>query len=143
MKKIITTLVLAFTLFSCSKSEDAVQEDLIVGKWKITAQTRQNGVNGTPTDIMDQCTTLDLYTYNSNKTATAVINTYSTSTSKCVAEPVINATWANIGNGVYSLTFAGDNVPQTSTVTFSNNNKTMNETVLDGTYILKTTYAKQ
>lgn len=143
MKKIITTLVLAITLFSCSKTEDSVQEDLIVGKWKITAATIQDGATGTPEDFTDQCTSLNLYTYNSNKSVTALINNYSTTTSKCVANPVINATWANIGNGVYSLTFAGDNVPQTSTIAFSNSNKTMNETVLDGNYILKTTYARQ
>ncbi len=157
MKKIILAVaVLVVTFVSCSKDEETTQaptpvatNDLIVGSWKQTAETIQNGATGTPTNHMTgQCDTSIIYEFQGNagaKTGNSYLTDYNYVAPNCVVVPrAFNNIWTNDGNNIYRFVYgSGANNSIQVTLNFSNNNNTMLMTTNDANYIIKGTYSRQ
>lgn len=143
MKKTFLLLLLAISI-SCSKSDSGTTPtNKIVGKWKEVESTIQTGINGTPSNHLQNCATLPVYDFiqysdGKNGTVSWSAYNYDNNTSSCAFIGQRNSTWSDLGTDTYTL---GNEEP--NNVIFSNNNATMTISTNDGIYIIKTKYSKQ
>jgi len=63
MKKLIMLFIVAATMFSCSDDDDTKEENVLIGKWKLTQITSFDATVYTPEESENV-----YYTFNSNKT---------------------------------------------------------------------------
>lgn len=156
MKKLVFISVLSimlFSTFSCS-SDDATTEpvaqnfDAIIGTWKLTAKTRQQGSNA-PVNDLENCETLNTYVFTGSanvKNGNGTVTLFSQNSNfACVQSGVYAYDWENIGNFIYNFkqTISGQVYVEAITVNFSNENKIMKFTTVDGPYTFVQTFAKQ
>ena len=151
MKKIYVMLgiVALLVTFSCSKSETAAPTpsvDKIVGKWKITSETSQNGINGTPKAYNNPCRNNIIHTFTATTSTTGFwsytpfsqVNGICQQTS-ISSTPIV---WINLGNNTYQIKYTGGDINETFEFTADGN--TMIETDVSGSpTIYKTTYVRQ
>lgn len=142
MKKAVLIMLIAIT-FSCSSSDSGTSTNKIVGNWKKIASTIQTGVNGTPTNNLDNCATNSTYSFvqssnGLNGTATWIDYSYDSGSGNCISNGQQSTNWSDLGSNTYTL---GSTDP--NTVIFTNNNRTMSVSANDNIYIIKDTYSKQ
>lgn len=144
MKKLILTMLIAFSLISCSKSDDGPSVNKIVGKWVIITSTIQNGSTGNPENNLDNCEINRVYTYTQNSDGKTGVYQFLDSyedpnTLNCMYIGNKTVNWTDLGSNTYSI-----GTPATlNTITFTNQDNTMNVVINDGPYILKDTYSRQ
>lgn len=146
MKKIILFL-LATIIISCSNSDSnsdsTPAKNKIVGSWKKVASTIQEGSSGEPINNLGDCDTKPTYVFTERfagaKEGNVIFTAYSYDSSlfTCRSESEQASTWSDLGTNTYDLGSL------TSTVLFTNNDKTMIVSTFDADYIIKDTYSRQ
>ena len=142
-------LLLSVSSISCSKSEDTTPApDKIVGAWKQTGRTIQNGATGAVTDGMRFCTTSNNVTFVSSSTGAAngsyIQNNFTYTAPNCVADAPKSGTWLNTGT-FYNFGFTGSAGGGTvqATINFTVNNTVMEMVTNDGPLIVKEKFLRQ
>ncbi|SHJ72370.1 hypothetical protein SAMN04487911_13240 [Arenibacter nanhaiticus] len=116
MKNVLYVFILAMIcLTSCSKGDDPISEDPIIGVWNIVT------INEAP---VNECTkkTEILFLKDGNY----ILEGYNVnSENNCDKQELIRGNWENKGNDVYSIKNNGATLIQQINILFSNNNNTI------------------
>lgn len=135
MKKILILTITLFTLLSCSKSSDDIN-DPIIGKWQ-HSEGYTNGINNN----LSYCSKKTTIEFKSNNELTII--GFSSGNVNC-SSVTDNGTWQNTSNSNYDITLIDSQgktfYETTDTIVFSNNNNTFtvaNSETLNG---VTTTY---
>lgn len=145
MKKIalLLALTVGFLITSCSKSDSPTPTptpDAIIGVWKLTSETKQNGSNPPVATVLTTCAKNSSYTFDAS--GTGLYAPYALSGTNCNAGTTQVFTWTNTGNNIYKY-YSGTTLLNTATNIFSNNNTVFTSVVQDGSYTITSSYTKQ
>ncbi len=155
MKKLVLIAMVMIssvaTFVSCSKSEDTpvvpVNNDPIVGVWKKTAETVQNGLNGIPTNHFSGCVAYYIYTFGADYSVKISTYTPNTNNTNCIFDGIVNYKWQNNGDAThyyYQIRRIDGTIIDDELECFYNSSKTIRyATYKDGPYYIKSTFTKQ
>lgn len=106
MKKLLILFsIFALTFTSCSSDDDGGSQDPFVGNWRYFT-SYEDGVEFP----LDDCENQDTINVSSNGTFTTTL--HDDFGSGCEVDEVLNGTWDNLGEGIYSSTIDGDTFVQ-------------------------------
>ena len=146
-------LLLSVSSISCERpapmpDPNGPLADKIVGAWKQTGRTIQNGATGAVTDGMRFCTTSNNVTFVSSSTGAAngsyIQNNFTYTAPNCVADAPKSGTWEDTGT-FYNFTFTGSAGGGTvrATINFTIDNTVMEMVTNDGPLIVKEKFLRQ
>lgn len=156
MKKFFYTafavLLLSVSSISCERGTPGLPspccDDNIVGAWKQTGRTTQNGATGAVTDGMRFCTTSNKVTFVSSSKGAAngsyIQNNFTYTAPNCVADAPKSGTWEDTGT-FYNFGFTGSAGGGTvrTTINFTIDNTVMEMVTNDGPLIVKEKFLRQ
>jgi len=114
MKKIILLLSVVTLVFtSCKNDDDSTSQDQFIGTWTYY-KSFTNGVE----EVLSDCDKQDKIQVNSDGTLTDTY--YYDNNGTCELDGEDSATWENLGNGIYLITYNVDDFYEDK-ITFENN----------------------
>lgn len=141
MKKFIYLFLAISILSSCQSDNDDEGSnggDPIIGKWQLTSETESGK------EISDECQRKTTITFLENGTTDEVYY-YNNGNNVCDSDTE-SATWENIGNSNYKVSYNGGNDSKTNKVSFSDNNRVFSVTFTEeyngNTFVYVGTYKK-
>ena len=146
-------LLLSVSSISCERGTPGLPSpgnsgNKIVGAWKQTGRTIQNGATGAVTDGMRFCTTSNNVTFVSSSTGAAngsyIQNNFTYTAPNCVADAPKSGTWEDTGT-FYNFGFTGSAGGGTvrATINFTIDNTVMEMVTNDGPLIVKEKFLRQ
>lgn len=137
MKKLLFFFT-ALLILSCS-SDDGDSTPLVVGTWKPVSSIQENSNDNSTRNRLSACQVNTRIIFNVNKTIGG-ISYFGNDLNDCDSNQITNVSWSFSGNKLKYI-YAGGEADE-ATITFSNNNNTMTEVMIEGPYRNTVVYSR-